>query len=249
MKVTLLIPTMDEIEGMKAIMPKIKKEWYDQVIIIDKDSTDGTVEYAKEHGYLVHHQKGEGLWRAYAEVYDLVEGDIVIAFSPDGNSIPEIIPQLIEKMKEGYDMIIASRYLDGAKSYDDDVITAFGNRFFTKSINFFFKANYTDAMVMYRALKKDVIPKLDLDKEKSYRTPERLFFTKICLMPLLSIRAAKAKMKVTEIPGDEPKRIGGKRKLQIIRWGLSYYFQIFRELFFWHKDFSAKAEKELTYAE
>ena len=55
-------------------------------------------------------------------------------FSPDGNSIPELIPNLISKMKEDHDMVIVSRYLDDAKSDDDDIITRFGNWLFTKTI-------------------------------------------------------------------------------------------------------------------
>jgi len=47
MKVTLLIPTLNEIGGMKAIMPLIKQEWYDQLLIVDGNSTDGTIEYCR----------------------------------------------------------------------------------------------------------------------------------------------------------------------------------------------------------
>lgn len=48
-------------------------------------------------------------------------------------------------MKEDYDMVIVSRYLDGAKSEDDDVITAFGNWLFTKTVNFLRGGHYTFA--------------------------------------------------------------------------------------------------------
>ena len=57
MKTTLFIPTFNEIDGMKVIMPRIKKEWVDQIIIADGGSTDGTVEYANEYGYEVFVQK------------------------------------------------------------------------------------------------------------------------------------------------------------------------------------------------
>ena len=57
MKTTLFIPTFNEIDGMKVIMPRIKKEWVDQIIIADGGSTDGTVEYANECGYEVFVQK------------------------------------------------------------------------------------------------------------------------------------------------------------------------------------------------
>lgn len=232
MKVTLVIPTFNEIEGMKLYMPQINPDWYDQLIIVDGHSTDGTVEYAKEQGYSVYTQKTFGLKNAYLEIYDMIEGDIVVTFSPDGNSIPELIPQLIEKVKEGNDMVIASRYKDHAKSDDDDIITGFGNWMFTKLINFLYDAKYTDAMVMYRGFKRNILRDLDLDKHITY-WPEKIFFTDICIMPILSIRAAKRKLKVAEIPGDEPARIGGVRKLQIVRWGLSYMTQVFTEKLFW----------------
>jgi glycosyltransferase involved in cell wall biosynthesis len=235
MKVTLIIPTLDEIDGMKVIMPRILKDWYDQLIILDGGSTDGTIEYAKEQGYFVHIQKKFGFRNAYTEVLPYIDGDVVLTFSPDGNSIPELIPRLVEKMKDGYDMVIASRYLDGAKSEDDDFITSFGNWFFTRTVNFLYDARYTDAMGIFRAYKTRLIYDLELHKDEGYKTAERLFNTNISWEPLLSVRAAKRKLKVAEIPGDEPPRIGGERKLKIFKWGAAYYFQFLREKFCWRQ--------------
>jgi glycosyltransferase involved in cell wall biosynthesis len=232
MKTTLFVLTYNEIEGMKKIMPRIRKEWVDQVIVADGGSTDGTLEYAREHGYHTFVQGKKGIRHAYIEGFPLITGDIVITFSPDGNSIPEAIPQMIAKMREGHDMVIASRYLYDAKSEDDDFITQFGNKVLTGAINFFHKGSYTDALVMLRAYKKSLFYELDLDKEESYDT-EKLLFTKIGIEPLLSIRCAKRRKKVTEIPVDEPSRIGGRRKLQIVRWGGAYFLQILREIVFW----------------
>lgn len=233
MKTTLLVLTLNEIEGMKAIMPRVKREWCDQIIIVDGGSTDGTIEWAKEQGYFVYVQRQKGFRHAYTEVLPYIEGDVVITFSPDGNSIPDLIPELIDKMKEGYDMVIASRYLGGAKSEDDDIITAFGNWLFTKTVNILHGGHYTDAMVIFRAYKTKLVYDLDLNKEEGYRLAEKLFRTNISWEPLLSVRAAKKKLKVAEIPGDEPPRIGGERKLKILKWGAAYYFQFIRELFCW----------------
>ena len=236
MKTTLLIPVLNEIDGMKEIMPRIKKEWVDQIVIIDGNSTDGTLEYAKENGYFVYVQKKGGIRQACLEALPYIEGDVVITFSPDGNSIPELIPSLIDKMKENYDMVIASRYLDDAKSYDDDPITAFGNWFFTKTVNFLFKASYTDALVIFRAYKTQLIYDLELDRDEGPKLSEKIFRCKECDFgwePLLSVRAAKRKLKIGEIPGDEPARIGGEKKLKVINWGGAIYFQFLREKFFW----------------
>ncbi|MBA3052199.1 glycosyltransferase family 2 protein [bacterium] len=231
MKVTLVVLTLNEVTGMRTIMPRIKREWVDQILILDGGSTDGTIEYARENGYSVYIQKKKGIRNGYMEIYDLIEGDVLITFSPDGNSIPELIPPLIEKMKKGYDMVIVSRYKDGAKSADDDIVTAFGNWMFTSIINICFGVKYTDAMVIYRAYKKELIKKLDLDKDDTY-LPEKWFFTKVPWEPILSTKCAKMKLKIGEIPGDEPPRIGGVRKLQIIRWGCVFLTQILREVFF-----------------
>lgn len=223
--------TLNEINGMKAIMPKIRRDWVDQIIVVDGGSTDGTVEWAREQNYQVYVQQQPGFRHAYFEVWPYVEGDVVITFSPDGNSIPELIPELVAKMREGYDMVIASRYLGDAKSEDDDFFTAFGNWLFTKTVKVLFGGNLTDVMVIFRAYKKQIIYDLELDQDKWYITPETLFFCKVSWEPLLSARAAKHKLKIAEIAGDEPPRIGGVRKLCIWRWGAAYYYQVWREYF------------------
>jgi glycosyltransferase involved in cell wall biosynthesis len=232
LKVTLLIPTLNELEGLKQVMPLIKSEWCDQVFIIDGGSTDGTLEYISGLGYQFVIQKRRGLRRAYIEALPYVQGDVIITFSPDGNSIPGLIPPLIEKMKAGYDMVIVSRYLGGAKSEDDTPLTALANRVFTFTTNLFFGARYTDAMVIYRAYKKELIQSLDLDKDSSYRIIESLIRKTMSWEMLLSIRAAKRKLKVAEIPGDEPPRADGLTKMQW-RWGFAYILQMFLEVFAW----------------
>jgi len=231
MTTTLLIPTLNEIIGMKEIMPRIKREWVDQIIFLDGGSTDGTIEYAQKHGYFVYVQKKIGFRNAYTEVWPFVKGDVVITFSPDGNSIPEVIPVLIEKMKEGYDMVIASRYFGKAHSYDDDLITAFGNWMFTGVVNLLYGAHYTDAMVIYRAYKTKLVYDLELDKDEAFLFAERMFNTHVSWEPLLSVRAVKRKLKIAEIPADEPPRIGGTRKLKIFKWGAVFLFQFIREKF------------------
>ena len=233
MKVSLLVMTLNEIEGMKVIMPLIDRTWVDQIIVVDGGSTDGTIEWAEKNEYEIYIQKKKGFRHAYMEVWPYIKGDIVITFSPDGNSIPELIPKLIDRMREGYDMVIASRYLGDAKSEDDDWVTGFGNWLFTRTVNFLHAGHYTDVMVIYRAYRKAMVKELDLDCEDAYAFPEKFFHTKISWEPLLSVRAKKAKMKIMEIPGDEPPRIGGERKLQVFQWGAAYYFQFIRELWFW----------------
>lgn len=230
--VTLLVPTLNEVQGMRAIMPQVPREWCDQILVVDGQSTDGTVDYARAQGYEVLVQQRRGLRHAYHEAFPLVRGDVVITFSPDGNSLPHLIPDLVQRMMAGADMVIASRYARGARSEDDDLLTAFGNWFFTKLINVCHGGHYTDSFVMYRAYRTRLYWELGLDREDAY-TPERLFGTIMGVEPLLSVRAAKKRLRIEEVPGDEPARIGGERKLLPFRWGGAYLVQVLRELYYW----------------
>ena len=217
--VTLIIFSLNEIDGMKVIMPRIKPEWIDQLLIVDGGSDDGTLEYAREHGYDIFVQGKKGAGAAFLESVARATGDIIIVFSPDGNSIPEKIPELIAKMKEGYDIVIVSRYRDGAKSEDDDVVTAFGNWMFTRLMNFCFGLHITDCLVMYRAYRRDIVKQLGVNAEVvSWGTQ-------------ILARAARRKLRIGEIPGDEPPRIGGVRKMHPIKNGISELCMIFTEFF------------------
>ena len=220
MKTALIIPTMNEIDGVKAIMPQIDRSWCDETIVADGGSTDGTVEWLNQNNWSVFVQKGKGLGNAYREALAKTTADIIITFSPDGNSVPERIPELIEEMKKGYDMVIVSRYLSGAKSLDDDYLTSWGNPLFTGLINFCFGGKYTDSLVIFRAYKRELLEKLKIDAlHLTYEAQ-------------ISIRAAKGKLRIGEIPGDEPKRIGGVRKMRPFHTGLAILKEIWTNLFY-----------------
>jgi len=231
MKISLCVLTLNEIDSIKVIMPQVDRTLFDQILIIDGNSTDGTIEWCKQQGYEVYVQKQRGLRQAYFEALPHIRGDVMITFSPDGNSVAQVLPDLVAELKKGWDMIIVSRYLGNAKSEDDSMITRFGNWMFTTLINIVHGGKYTDAMVMYRGYKKSLITDLKLTDPRAYSVPEKIFCTRVSIEPLLSIRAARARLKISEIPGDEPKRIGGERKLQIIRWGLTFLYQVFTEAF------------------
>lgn len=218
MKFSLLMLCLNELECLKAILPRINRDWVDEAILVDGGSTDGSIEYARGLGFTVFIQKEKGLVAGIKEGIDAAKGDVLIGFTPDGNMIPEKIPELVAKMKEGYDMVTVSRYAQGAKSYDDTLVSGFGNWMFTKMVNVLFKADYTDVLGYYRAYRKDLISRLGIDIKLSIDTQ-------------LCIGCAKQKLKVADIPGDEPKRVAGGSYRSIIRNGFIELFTILGEVF------------------
>lgn len=233
LKYTLLVMTLNEIDGMRVTLPKIQRDWVDQILVVDGGSTDGTIEWAREQGYEVYVQKQRGFRAAYQEAWPLIRGDAVIYFTPDGNSLPEVVPLLIAKMEEGFDLVIASRYLPPAKSEDDDVTTAFGNWLFRTLANLLLRSpgspKITDPMVMLRALRKDLPQRLGVDRPEPFEKLERFFRTRVDWIPLMSWRILKSNIRWCEIPADEPPRLGGERKLKIFQWGAVYLLQLLIE--------------------
>jgi glycosyltransferase involved in cell wall biosynthesis len=227
--VTIFMPTLREAAGLERMLPRILRQDCGQILIADGDSRDGTDEIARRYGIDFYVQQRPGLRHAYIEAWPLIRGAIVVTLSPDGNCLPEDIPRLLAEMDKGYDMVVASRYRDGARSEDDDIVTGFGNWFFTQTANLLFNAKYTDAMGIFRAYRTQLFYELGLDREEGYVVPETIFFTRGGVEPLLSIRAAAHGKKVGEIGSDEPKRITGQKKLQVIRWGGTYYTQFLLE--------------------
>jgi glycosyltransferase involved in cell wall biosynthesis len=246
MKTTLIALTLNEVEGCKAVMPQINLARFDQVLILDGGSKDGTVEWCREQGYEVYIQKKKGIRHAYLEALPLIKGDIIVTISPDGNCPAEAVSEVLDKALEGYDLVIGSRYYAGAKSEDDGWVTGFGNWLFTRTVNLLHGGSYTDAMVIFRAFTKKLIYELDLHREDAYTLPEKLFSTVISWEPLMAVRAAKAKKRIADVAVGEPPRIGGVRKLQILRWGAAYYFQFWRELWFWTPAVQIEAAVEIA---
>ena len=225
MSVAIIIPTKNEVEGVMKVLPKLNKEWANEIVLVDGNSTDGTVEEATKQGFKVIHQKDKGAGNAMRLGVKNTNSDFVMFFSPDGNHVPEDIPKLIEKIKEGYDMVHLSRFGKNSSSQDarDYFYGYFGNNMFTFLVNIFFGGNYTDSLNGFRIFKRDAFERLETQSESLVIDQETY------------IRALKKKFKSCEIDGDEPSRIGGERKMKPVSTGAQLGWQIIKEFIYWKK--------------
>src|SRR5262245_12715975 len=184
----------------------------------------------RDAGLRVHKQTVRGYGEGMLEGIQLAKGDVIIEFNPDGNSIPTDIPRIIAKVNEGYDLVIGSRYREGAKSDDDDWLTATGNWMFTRIVNLLFGTRYTDVLVGFRAYRRQAALRLRFDAPGLSWPCQS------------SPRFARAGRPATECPANEPARIGGKRKMMPFRTGLQISWLILRDFFtFWPERAAAQA--------
>lgn len=221
MSTSVIVVTLDEIAGVKAIMPRVNKEWAEEIVFVDGGSTDGTIEEAKKMGFKVIHQKNKGEGNAFRIGVNETKSNYILFFSPDGNDVPENIPKVIQKIKEGFDIVHISRFGKNSVSEDAGLLDRFGNKMFTFLVNVFFGGQLTDALNGFRIIKREIM--LDLKTDAKHLNIEQQ----------ISIRALKKGYQIFEIQGKEPRRIGGERKMRPLIVGAQLSWQIIKEFIFW----------------
>tara|TARA_B100002049_G_C16051404_1_gene363668 strand:+ start:501 stop:1178 length:678 start_codon:yes stop_codon:yes gene_type:complete len=224
MPVALLVLTLNEIDGMKKIMPKIDKKLADEIVIVDGGSTDGTIDEAKKMGFKVIPQKIQGHAGAIIAGVEATNSDTIVIFGPDGNHYPEEIPQLIEKINEGYDQVVISRFGKGSVNLDATIIENFGNRMFAFLTNVLFGGHFTDSLNESRAITRQAFIDLKFDAQGMNSTEQ------------MSIRGIKKRQKIVEIVGNEGKRLGGKKKMKAMQVGANLSAHIIKEFIFWQSE-------------
>ena len=224
MKSSLIILTLNEIEGVRTLYDRIPFDAVDECFVVDGGSIDGTVEFFRERGIKVVSQEIKGRGEAFRIAVKRAEGDHLIFFSPDGNEDPGDIPKLLELLAMGYDIAIASRFLSGSQNEEDDLRfpwRAWANRAFTFIANIIWNTNrnyITDTINGYRAIKKEAFNKLNINAPG------------FVIEYQMSIRAMKLGLKVVEIPTVEGQRIGGVSTAKSIPTGLLFLRFLLKEI-------------------
>ncbi|ADT85097.1 glycosyltransferase family 2 protein [Thermococcus barophilus] len=211
-EVSIVLPTMNEEDAVKAVLPKIKDVMEKtgisyEIIVVDK-SNDRTPEIAKNLGATVIRQKGKGYGDAYLEGFKHARGKYIIMLDPDGSYDPLDIPRLLGPLLEGKADFVMGTRLKGKieKGAMPRLHRYIGNPLLTKILNILFKAGISDAHCGMRAIRKDALEKLPLKCKGMEFASEMV------------IEAAKKKLRIAEVPITYHPRIG-ESKLSSFRDG------------------------------
>ncbi|MFO1418090.1 MAG: glycosyltransferase family 2 protein [Methylotetracoccus sp.] len=110
-RITIVLPARNEAPSLRRLLPEIQQRCPEaEILLIDDGSTDETGELAKAAGVqVVRHPYSVGNGAAVKSGARHAEGDILVFMDADGQHDPADIPRLLERLAQGYEMVIGAR--------------------------------------------------------------------------------------------------------------------------------------------
>ena len=203
MWISVVIPALNEEEPIAQVVrevlaTKIPRE----VIVVDNGSTDRTAERARKAGARVI-SAVRGYGRACAAGVAAVSGecDLLVFMDGDGSDVPEFIPALVEPIINGtHDFVIGSRTRGNRETGSMNAQQVFAGYLAGFLIRALYGIHYTD-MSPFRAIRRDALEKLAMREETYGWNLE------------MQMKAARAGLRILEIPVDHRCRTGGVSKV------------------------------------
>lgn len=228
MKVSLVILTYNEIVGLRQLFNIIPQESVAEVFAVDGGSTDGTIDFLKNHGIKTYVQEKRGRGEAFRLAFEKAQGDALIFFGPDGNEDPADIPKFKPLIEQGYDMVIATRMKKGSRNEEDEQFFKFrkwANKGFNAIANIVWNRGpfISDVLNGFRAITK-----------KTWREiiPDSSGYT---IEYQSTIRCFKRKLKIAEFITREGNRIEQREGAPSISTGIVCLKLFLKELFIGNK--------------
>ena len=169
-KIVAVLPAYNAELTLERTMADIPKDWFDEIILVDDCSRDGTVALANKLGgiHVVVHPKNRGYGGNQKTCYStaLARGaDIAVMIHPDFQYDPTLAPELIKPILEGKaDCVLGSRMMtDTALKGKMPLWKYIGNKFLTGLENFAFGVKLSEYHTGYRSYNKDIMSKLQLE--------------------------------------------------------------------------------------
>ncbi|HEY4347530.1 MAG TPA: glycosyltransferase family 2 protein, partial [Gaiellaceae bacterium] len=209
-RVSVVIPCLNEAENIEECVRRAydvltKAGLSGEVIVVDNGSDDGSGEIARTCGATVIDEPRRGYGQAYRTGFDAAAGDYIVMIDADLTYDFEEIPRFVAELDAGAELVMGNR-MDNIEPGAMSVLSRIGNPILTGFLNLVHGSPVKDAHCGLRAVRRDVLPALDL------RSTGMEFASEMV------IRAAKASLDVRELPIDLRRR-GGESKLSPFRDG------------------------------
>ena len=203
MSVSVIIPALNEEETIADVVQNIPREIAGEIIVVDNGSDDRTAERASQAGAHVIAEPHRGYGRACAAGVGVLGPDceIVVFLDGDGSDCPELMSCLVEPLiSERYDFVIGSRTRGRRETGSLNFQQVFAGRIAGLLIQTLYRVRYTD-MCPFRAIRFDALAGLGM-REKTYGWNLEM-----------QMRAARAGLRILEVPVNHRRRAGGKSKV------------------------------------
>jgi glycosyltransferase involved in cell wall biosynthesis len=201
-RVALIVPTFDEEEAIGAVLAAVPRDAVDVVIVVDGGSTDRTVERARAGGarVVIESRRGYGrACRAGAEAAG--DCDILVFLDGDGSDPPESIPALLAPiLEERCDFVIGSRTRGRREPGSMSAHQIIAGHVIGLMLHLLYGVQYTD-MGPFRAIRREALARLDM-REMTFGWNLEM-----------QMRAARAGLRILEVPVDHRRRAGGVSKV------------------------------------
>jgi glycosyltransferase involved in cell wall biosynthesis len=165
--VSVVIPAFNEqktighvIEETTSVMDSLGVPY--EIIVVNDGSTDRTGQVAT--GYkatVLTNETNRGKGYAVRKGFEQASGDIIVTIDADGAHSPKEIPDLLDPLTNGTDIVGGSRFLRN-NSFSTTKLNRIGNFIFNTAIATLTGKRVTDSQTGFRALKKEVLQKLNL---------------------------------------------------------------------------------------
>jgi glycosyltransferase involved in cell wall biosynthesis len=211
LRVSVVIPCLNEEGNIEACVRSALSAMEEagirgEVVVADNDSEDRSAELARAAGARVVHEPRRGYGSAYLAGFAAARGEYIVMGDADLTYDFEEIPRFVGELDNGAELVMGDRMKNihpGAMPWHHRYI---GNPILTGILNVFFRTGVSDAHCGMRALRRDILPRLDL------RATGMEFASEMV------IRASKEKLRIAEFPIEYHPR-GGESKLSSWRDG------------------------------